>query len=178
VTIVRHLTPALRRLVGGLLIALTITSVGVAVLQRIVPLTGRTTLVVAGPSMAPAFQVGSAIVVEPVDPAALAVGDVVSLKSGPAKAIFTHRIIRLIQRDGGLWLETKGDANPAPDPSILPASDVMGRVVAAVPYVGYMVVLASSPSGLILIVSLGLVLLMAGGLLNPKRPADLTRSAA
>lgn len=177
-TVARHPRLSLRGVVHGLVLALTIASVSVAVLARIVPLTGRTTLVVAGPSMTPALQMGSAIVVEPVDPGVLAVGDVVSLKSGPGKAIFTHRVVRLVQREGGLWLETKGDANPAADPSILPASDVLGRVVVAVPYAGYLVALGSSPSGVVLIVALALLLLTAGWILGPERPADLTQVPA
>jgi signal peptidase I, archaeal type len=166
-----------RSVVHGLVLALTIASVSVAILVRAMPLTGRQTLVVAGPSMAPALPVGTAIVVEPVDPATLAVGDVVSLRGGPARAIFTHRIIRLVPRDGGLWLETKGDANPTADPSILPASDVMGRVAIAIPYVGYLVALASSPSGIVLIVALGLLLLMVGWVLDPKPTTDLATQA-
>ena len=169
---------SLRDLVHGLVLALTIGLVMVAILGRGVPLTGRTTLVVAGPSMTPALQVGSAIVVEPVDPAGLAVGDVVSLKSGPGKAIFTHRIVRLVQREGALWLETKGDANLAPDPSILPAADVLGRVVLAVPYAGYLIALTSNPSGMLMIVALGLLLLTASWILEPRRPADLTQAPA
>ncbi len=69
-------------------------------LGRVLPLTGRTTLAVAGGSMEPAIHLGSAIVVEPVDPRSLAVGDVVSLRSGPDRAIFSHRIIRVVVRDG------------------------------------------------------------------------------
>lgn len=169
---------SLRDLVHGLVLALTIGLVMVAILGRGVPLTGRTTLVVAGPSMTPSLQVGSAIVVEPVDPAGLAVGDVVSLRSGPDRAVFTHRIVRLVQRDGGLWLETKGDANLAPDPSILPASDVLGRVVLSVPYAGYLIALASSPSGMLMIVALDLLLLTAGWMLDPRRPPSLARAPA
>lgn len=169
-----HLQLSFRGVVHALLLGFTIALVSVAVLGRIVPLTGRTTLVVAGPSMAPALQVGSAIVVEPVDPTMLAVGDVVSLRSGLDKAIFTHRIVRLVQRESSVWLETRGDANSAADPSIIPASDVLGRVVVVVPYVGYLIALASSLSGLVLIVALGLLLLTAGWILDDKRPAGLT----
>jgi len=162
----------LRSFVNGLLLALVLAAVGLVLLVRVVPLTGRLTLVVAGPSMAPAIATGSAIVVEPVDPAALAIGDVVSLRSGPTRAIFTHRIVRLVEHDGALWIETKGDANATPDPSILPASDVLGRVALAVPFVGYLIALVSSPSGIVLIAAIGLLLLVSAWILDPKRSAD------
>ena len=159
-------------MINGLLIVLVIGAVSIVALVRIVPLTGRSTLVVAGPSMAPTIATGSAIVIEPVDAAALAVGDVVSIRSGPIRAVFTHRIIRLVERDGALWLETKGDANASADPSILPASDVLGRVVAVAPYLGYAIVLGSTTSGLILIVAVGLLLLTCAWILDPKRSGD------
>ncbi|MGZ8438403.1 MAG: signal peptidase I [Candidatus Limnocylindrales bacterium] len=161
----------LRALVRVLTVAITVTAVSLVILIRGIPLTGRTTLVVAGPSMSPAIGVGSAIVVEPVDPARLAVGDVVSLRVGPSRAIFTHRIVRLIDRGGVLWLETKGDANAAPDPAIVPASDVLGRVALVIPYSGYLVALAAHPSGMILIIAVGLLLLLSAWILDSKASA-------
>jgi signal peptidase I len=152
-------------------VAITLAALGLTLLVRGLPLTGRTTLVVAGPSMAPAIGVGSAIVLEPTDPARLAVGDIVSLRVGPTRAIFTHRIVRLIARDGAVWLETRGDANATPDPAIVPASDVIGRVVVAIPYAGYLVALASQPSGAILILAVGLLLLLAASLLDARGSA-------
>ena len=101
---VRHL-PDLA-LVGLIVVA----SSGV-VLARVVPMTGRATFVVASGSMAPAIPVGAAVIVEPVDPAALREGDVVSLRSGPQRAVFTHRITRVVDRADGRWIETRGDAN-------------------------------------------------------------------
>ena len=169
---------SLRSVVNGLLIAVVIATIGLAALERIVPMTGRTTLIVAGPSMAPALAVGSVVIVEPVDPGALSVGDVVSVRSGPTRAIFTHRITRVVQRDGAVWIETKGDANAAPDPSILPATDVIGRVVTSAPYIGYLMALASRPSGVILILAVGLLLLVSAWILDPKRAANLTQQQA
>jgi signal peptidase I len=166
----RRLSPL--TLVNVLLVVLAVLSLGIAVLARVVPLTGRMTYVVSGPSMAPALPVGSAIVVEPVDPATLVVGDVVSVRSGPASAIFTHRIIRIVQREEFQWLETKGDANGSADPSIVPATNVLGRVSIVIPYAGYLVALGSQPSGMVLVLSVGLLLLIVAWLLDPKRSMD------
>ena len=97
-------------------------------------MTGRQTLIIAGGSMEPALPIGAAVVVEPVPATALAVGDVVSLRTGTElKSIFTHRITRFVARADGLWVETKGDANASVDPSITPASQVIGRVDARDP---------------------------------------------
>ena len=82
-TIAAGAMSGLRRLLDGLLLALVAVSLGVLLLGRVVPLTGHPTLVVAGPSMEPAIPMGSAVVLDPVASADLAVGDVVSLRSGP-----------------------------------------------------------------------------------------------
>jgi signal peptidase len=145
-------------------------------IARVVPLTGRSTLVVAGGSMVPALDIGTAIVAEPVDPASLRVGDIVSLRSGPQQAIFTHRITRLVDRDGAVWIETKGDANAAIDPSITPASAVVGRVSVAVPKLGYLVALLSAPIGILFVISLGSLLLFAGWILEA--PGEARRRSA
>ena len=50
----------------------------------------------------------------------------------------------------GRWIETQGDANAAPDPSLTPATPVIGRVGVAVPYAGYLLTLLSSLPGLVL----------------------------
>ena len=151
-----------------LLVALCLLTIA---LGRVLPLTGRTTLAVAGGSMEPAIGLGSAIVIEPVDPHSLAVGDVVSLRSGPNRAIFSHRIIRVVVRDGAVWIETKGDANATADPSLTPASQVIGRASLTVPGAGYLIALLSSLHGIVFVVSLGLVLILAASLVEGLVPA-------
>jgi len=179
--------PALRRFVDLAFLAMALAVVAALVLSRGVPLTGRITYVVGGPSMEPAVHQGSAIVVEPVDPAALRVGDVVSMRVGPEQAIFTHRIVRLVERPDGLWLETKGDANATPDPVLVPAGAVIGRVAVTISAIGYVIVALSTPSGLLLVgglagVLLTLVLLLEGAESGASRrrgaPAGPSASAA
>ena len=161
----------LRRLLDALLIALVVVSLGVLVLGRGLQLLGNQVLVVGGPSMEPAIPLGAAVILDRVPAASLAVGDVVSLRSGPARAIFTHRIVRLAERAGEPWLELKGDANPSPDPSISPASDVLGRVTATIPFAGFLLAFYSTPSGIVFVISLGMILLLLGSLLGSSRPA-------
>ena len=166
-TIATRAITGLRRLLDGLLLALVVVSLGVVVLGRLLPLSGHPTLVVAGPSMGAAVPIGSAVILDQVPPTSLAVGDVVTLRSGADRAIFTHRIIRVADREGAVWLETKGDANADPDPSLTSSDAVMGRVGLWIPYAGYLLTLYSVPSGVIFVVSLGMVLLLLGISLEP-----------
>lgn len=153
---------AVGRLVDLALIAVVAVGLSSVVIGRVLPMLGHPVYVVAGPSMEPAIRVGSAVILDRVAGADLAVGDVVSLRSGAGRAIFTHRIIRLAERDGTLWLETKGDANEASDPSITPASAVIGRVGVSVPYAGYLIALLSTVPGVVLVLSTGALLLALG----------------
>jgi len=162
----------LRRFVNGALILLVIVSLFATVLARVVPMTGRSTFVVAGGSMSPAIGIGSAVIVDPISAGSIAVGDVVSLRSGPERAIFTHRVIRIADRDGAIWIETKGDANAMPDPSLTPATEVIGRVGVSIPAAGYLIALLSSPRGIVFVILLGLVLLFAGWMLESSGLAD------
>jgi signal peptidase len=132
------------------------------ILGRVLPALGHPVYVVAGPSMEPAIPIGAAVILEQVDPAALAVGDVVSLRSGPNRAVFTHRIVRLVERDGERWIETRGDANPGPDPSVTPVSAVIGRATLMIPSGGYLLTLLSQPAGVLLILASGATLMVLG----------------
>lgn len=144
----RTLDVLLVLLIGLVLVAL--------VIARLVPvITGGQAFVVGGGSMEPSIPLGSAVVAIPVDAADLAVDDVVSLRVGPQRVVFTHRITRLVPRDDGLWLATWGDGNEDPDPSLVPASAVIGRVDHFVPWAGYLIALLGSLSGVGFVLGLG-----------------------
>jgi signal peptidase len=81
------------------------------------------------------------------------------MRVGPEQAVFTHRIVRVVERADGLWLETKGDANEAPDPALVPAGAVVGRVSLAISGIGYVIAALSTSSGLLLAAGLAGVLL-------------------
>jgi signal peptidase I len=157
-----RLAGALSRAADILLVALILVGLATVVLGRVLPALGHPVYIVAGPSMEPAIDVGSAVVLESVPAPALAVGDVVSLQSGPQRAVFTHRITRIAERDGDLWLETKGDANEASDPSLTPSSAVIGRVAAVMPHAGHALALMSTPQGVVLVLSTGALLALLG----------------
>ena len=143
------------------------TILGAVIVGRLVPLAGHPTLVVAGGSMAPSISVGSAIIIDPVDPADLAVGDLVSLQEAPGRATYTHRITRIVERDGTRWLETKGDANEAADPSLTAASGVIGRVAIVLPIIGFVIALMAQATGVASVLALAAALVVARALVSP-----------
>jgi signal peptidase I len=164
-----RLARATRRVLDLALGTLVVTVVGVLVAGWLPALAGGTALVLRGPSMEPALRTGELVAVMPIDAAAVHVGDVVSLR--PAEgAIITHRVSRLVDRPGDprgeRWLETKGDANPAPDPAIIPASTLIGRVAWSVPLAGYALAVITAPVGLALLLGLASTLVIGARLLD------------
>jgi signal peptidase len=168
----------LRRLVDLAIVAVVVTVLVGLVLGRVVPLTGRQTLIIGGGSMAPTIPLGSVVVIEPIDPASLAVGEIVTVRVGPRASVFTHRITRLLAVDGAPSLETKGDANAEPDGATTPTSAVVGRVTFWIPVAGYLLALLSVPIGVVFILGLGLCLVLAAILLEPAEPDPLRGSPA
>ena len=160
-------TRAARRTVDILLIALIAAVLAAVVLARGLPLlTGGSSFVVAGGSMEPSIPMGSVVLATPVAATDLRAGDVVSLQTGSARAVFTHRIVRLATLPDGPYIETKGDANPEVDPSLVSTDDVIGRVSLSVPYAGFGVALLSSLQGVLFVVSLAALLLVTAWLLE------------
>lgn len=116
------------------LVAITVIAVAV-VIPRI---GGATPYTILTSSMVPHYPPGTLVVAEPVDPATLGVGQVVTyqLRSGEPTVV-THRIVATKQTiSGKLLFQTKGDANNvADDPWVMPVQ-IRGRLWYAVPWLG------------------------------------------
>jgi len=104
-------------------------------------------LVVESGSMAPTYPVGSLTVVTPADSAELVAGSsIVFVSQNGSGALVSHRVVRRVETADGLVFETRGDANPAADPLLVPVRDVRGSVAYAIPRAGTVLsFLAQSP---------------------------------
>ncbi len=90
-------------------------------------------VLVQGISMEPGFHTGDVVIVRPVDPEDLKVGDIIQFRDGNHDVL--HRIIEIRQEEGGLVFITQGDNNDAPDPPV-PAENVRGRLALHIPKAG------------------------------------------
>lgn len=105
----------------------------VLVLPRAVK--GEAMTVLTG-SMEPSIPTGSIALVRPVDPRAVAIGDVITYQVRPDEEVYvTHRVVDIRERRGQTWYVLKGDANDATDDPIL-ADRIRGEVWFHVPYLG------------------------------------------
>jgi signal peptidase len=164
--IVTGAVTAVRRIVDLALIGIIVVVLFGLMLGKIVPLTGHQTIIIGGGSMEPSIGLGSAIVIGPIRPDDLVVGDVVSLQIGADRATFTHRITTIVQRADGIWVRTKGDSNADPDPTLVPATAILGRVEWTIPFAGYLLALLSVPVGVIFVLGLAATLLAIAWLLE------------
>jgi signal peptidase len=171
-------TGIIRRVLDALLLALIVVVLGGVVLGKLVPLTGRQTIVIGGGSMEPAVPLGSAVIIRPVDASALSVGDIVSLKAGPQNTLYTHRIVAVIDRPDGRWVQTKGDANADQDPTLVHANAIVGRTEMVIPLAGYLIVLLSIPAGVLFLIGLAASLLAGAWLLESLEPEWVVKGRA
>jgi len=137
-----------RRLLDVLLVAVVLAVVVTAATQLLAPVAGGRAMVIGGGSMEPSIGRGAFVLALPAGAEGYAVGDVVTVQQGGGTP-YTHRITRLADLAGVPHVETKGDANAAPDPAIVPTAAVIGRVAFSVPLVGYLVMLLATAAGLV-----------------------------
>ena len=157
---------------AGQQIPIVVVAVGTFLFATVGPRLGHQPLIIRGGSMTPAITLGSLVDVSNVDPSALRAGDIVSVKA-PNGTIDTHRINRVVSLPGGLYIETKGDANKTPDPVLVPVSAVLGRVDFRLPALGYVMYMLTIPTGVASIFCLALTLLLAIWLLEDVEDEDL-----
>jgi signal peptidase len=100
-------------------------------------------------SMEPAILVGSVVVIKPVDPETLEIGDIICFTLTEPTSI-THRIKNIT--DQGFI--TQGDANEDPDQWIVKKENVIGKAVFTVPFIGYLGYFVRTPIGFILLILL------------------------
>lgn len=121
---------------------------------------GTTPLVVLSGSMsgdAPDhIEAGDLIFVNPVDPADLKVGDIITYMEG--STVVTHRIIEITTgEDGKLLFSTKGDANNTADKEPVHQDELVGIFTGRIHKVGDLAIFMQTPLGMIIFIGVPLV---------------------
>lgn len=140
-----------RHLRAGIHLALTVVMAAAfagLLLLGIGPRTGwyRTLTVLSG-SMTPRIPVGSVVLDTPEPPAKVQVGQVVTYQIPVLDHhVVTHRVAKVISGGDHPVLQTKGDANSAPDPWIFQVTDPkVWHVRAVLPGLGWMILTLRKP---------------------------------
>ena len=152
------------KIISGTLYALFIVLLlGISGLfvASLLPIPGNVQLkIVKSGSMEPNILTGSVVVIKPE--AMYAVNDVVTFGADTGSSIpTTHRIIDQRIENGQTLFQTKGDANEEADQNTILPRDVIGKVVFAIPYAGYVLDFARQPIGFTLMIGIpaGIIIL-------------------
>jgi signal peptidase len=136
-----------------------IALIAILLLISVFPITGNfKVLTVLSGSMEPAIHTGSIVVVKPLSAssgqaAPYKVGDVITFgKISKTQTPTTHRINEVKNGPAGQTFVTKGDANNAPDLREVKPSEIVGKEILTIPYIGYAINTAKKPWGFALII--------------------------
>lgn len=147
-----------------------------AMIVVVVPMaTGSHTYTVLTNSMAPKYAPGTFLVVKPTPFADLQVGDIITYQIESGKpGVITHRITAVSStQNGDRVFTTKGDNNSLEDATPVQEVQVQGKLLYAVPYVGFAAHAVGEQRGTLLpivaVAFIGLgVLSMAKGAMDKK----------
>jgi len=138
--------------IGYRIFVAAVVALGLLLLVSIVPVPGNIKVkIVQSGSMEPAIKVGAVVIIKPSNE--YHIGDVIMFgEDTKTKVPTTHRIVADEVRSGVFYYTTKGDANEDPDPQQIAQSEVIGKVLFSIPYLGYILDFAKKPLGFALLI--------------------------
>lgn len=119
---------------------------------------------IISPSMTPNINVYDVIFVKKTDLNKLKKGDVITFYStNPyfGNTPITHRIVNVINDNGKLYFETKGDANSINDEEKIPQENVIGKVYLKVPKLGKINEFLTTKKGIIIAILIPSLIIIA-----------------
>ena len=115
-------------------------------------------LVVLSGSMEPAIKTGSLIFTAATDTDSLEKGDIITFQQDEdGNMPVTHRIEEV--KDDGSFI-TKGDANDTVDNAIILPTEIQGKMLVSIPWLGYLINFTKSLYGIILLVIIPAILII------------------
>ena len=135
---------------------------------------GLKSLTVVSGSMEPTIETGSVVIDEVISPRDARPGDIVTFQDPLHPRQLTHRLQKMRVEGDTAYMVTLGDANDAPERWTVQTNGEIGRVVAALPKLGYARAALSTRSARLAV--LGAVMALGAFLLvdmwRPKRRED------
>ena len=126
--------------VTGAVLLVVLAAGAFAIVPRVLGWQGA--IVLSG-SMEPALMTGGLAYIDPIGPdnelGDIRAGDIITFSTinDPANRV-SHRVVEVLEDEGGTRFVTKGDANESVDTDEVTADRVVGTVPFDMPYVGYL----------------------------------------
>jgi signal peptidase len=134
--------------------------IAVLLIVSILPITGNIKfMTVLSGSMEPTIKTGSIILTKPIGD--YKIGDIITF--GPTTKTIpptTHRIAEIKVVGGQPIYITKGDANNSADSREIQKSDILGKMIVRIPYLGYVIDFVRKPIGFVLIIIIPAVVII------------------
>jgi len=140
--------------IGYAIFVTIVIFVAVVILASVLPIPGKLEMkIVQSGSMEPTIKTGALAVIKPSD--SYQVGDIITFgKDTKTEVPTTHRITANRVENGVMVYTTKGDANEDKDTREVRQSEIIGKTLFSVPYLGYIMDFAKQPLGFILLIGL------------------------
>ncbi|MEI6374707.1 MAG: signal peptidase I [Actinomycetes bacterium] len=151
---------------------ITVAAIAITVIPFMIQRSGNKLVTITSGSMTPLYPVGSTIMMDPnINKSGMQTGQIITFNTRSGTTV-THRVADRVQNENleGVWYQTKGDANNAPDPDLTPASAVIGQALGVLPWWQELAVQGQTPKGRLLVFGTLFVLVGVG------EGADLLRA--
>lgn len=129
---------------------------------------GIRSFVVLTGSMTPTLPVGS--ISFTIESNTYYPNDVIAFRQGDV--VVTHRITNWYNQKNELLYETKGDANNAPDQTLVPAKNIIGKNIFQIPYIGNILFYIKTLPGFITLVIFPTLIFILLEMWNIKRELE------
>lgn len=111
---------------------------------------GIKTFVIISGSMEPELKIGDIVLIKKCEELDIQIGDIISFRSG--ESIITHRVNDIVvDNNGKIQYETKGDNNNIVDTNYVKYDDIEGKMIKKILYIGKMTLLLKNKMIIILI---------------------------
>jgi len=110
-------------------------------------------------SMEPAIKIGSLVFTK--TESNYYKDDIITFFNTPTKKeTITHRIYKVLNKDGNLYYQTKGDANDSADNNAISSEMIVGKTILTIPYLGYPIAFSRTLPGLIILIIIPALLII------------------
>ena len=150
----------MRKAGGVFSLVLMVLLMATALLTFLAPYLGWRVDVILSGSMEPRLHAGGVVITRPAAAYMIVPGDIVTFHAPVTGKVTTHRVVET-ENSPSIRFRTMGDANEEPDPVMIPAESVLGKVCFDIPYFGYLTRFVKTIPGLLLSLCLpGLVVII------------------
>ena len=129
-------------------------------------------VVVESKSMIPTLDVGHLLVLQKRAPDKIYLNDIIVFNADYNDKPIVHRVKEIQIVDGEYRYFTQGDNNSVRDPGYRVYGDIIGVVVFAIPYIGYVTLFLHEPYGLPIVLVIFIAILILPEFIHKEEPND------